>query len=57
MFLECLTVGAGGFFGSALRYLMGMIPVLNKVDFPFHTMLINILGAVIIGIDVYKRQV
>ena len=52
MFLECLAVGAGGFFGSALRYLMGMIPALNKVDFPFHTMLINILGAVIIGMIV-----
>ena len=31
---------------------MGMIPALNKVDFPFHTMLINILGAVIIGMIV-----
>lgn len=45
---EFLLVGLGGAAGAMLRYGMSMIPV--KSEFPFMTLLINFLGAVIIGI-------
>lgn len=45
---EFLLVGLGGAVGAMLRYGMSMIPV--KSEFPFMTLLINFLGAVIIGI-------
>lgn len=46
---NCLAVGAGGFAGAVFRYLIGLIPVFHKGDFPFHTLLINLIGAVVIG--------
>ncbi len=52
MFLNCIAVGAGGFLGAVSRYLMGMIPFLQKGSLPYHTLLINVLGAVLIGIVV-----
>ena len=48
--LNCLAVGTGGFIGSILRYLVGLIPLKNKLSFPINTLLINILGAFIIGL-------
>ena len=56
MFLQCMAVGAGGFIGSVFRYLMGMIPAFSKVSFPLHTLIINIAGAVIIGMLVKASQ-
>lgn len=47
--LNCLAVGIGGFLGSVVRYLIGMIPIKNNTIFPFHTLLINVLGAFLIG--------
>lgn len=52
MFLNCIAVGAGGFLGAVSRYLMGMILFLQKGSLPYHTLLINVLGAVLIGIVV-----
>ena len=52
MVLNCIAVGAGGFLGAVLRYLMGMIPFLQKESLPYHTLLINVLGAILIGIIV-----
>ena len=52
MFLNCIAVGAGGFLGAVSRYLMGMIPFLQKGSLPYHTLLINVLGAILIGIVV-----
>ncbi|NLD19371.1 MAG: fluoride efflux transporter CrcB [Clostridiales bacterium] len=46
---NCLAVGAGGFIGSIFRYLIGLIPLFHKGDFPFHTLIINVVGAVVIG--------
>ena len=42
MFLNCIAVGAGGFLGAVSRYLMGMIPFLQKGSLPYHTLLINV---------------
>lgn len=47
--LNCLAVGAGGFVGAVLRYLVSMIPLDKTGAFPMNTLLINILGAFAIG--------
>lgn len=45
-----LLIGAGGFIGSSLRYLISLF-VQNKVltTFPFGTFVVNILGCFLIG--------
>lgn len=45
-----LLIGAGGFIGSSLRYLISLF-VQNKVltTFPFGTFAVNILGCFLIG--------
>jgi CrcB protein len=48
--LQCLIVGAGGFLGAVLRYLIGLLPVSPASGFPVKTFAINILGAFVIGI-------
>ena len=52
MFLNCMAVGAGGFLGAVLRYLMGLIPFLQRGSLPYHTLLINVSGAILIGMIV-----
>ncbi|MDO5580871.1 MAG: fluoride efflux transporter CrcB [Planctomycetia bacterium] len=47
--LECLCVGLGGFLGALGRYLFGLIPISNT-QFPFTTLLVNLLGSILIGI-------
>ncbi len=44
-------VGLGGFTGAVMRYLMTSIPV-AKMEFPYMTLLVNIIGSLIIGIVV-----
>ena len=48
--LECLAVGCGGFLGAVCRYLIGLIPIKEGIVFPIKTLLINIIGAFVIGI-------
>lgn len=43
MLINCLAVGAGGFIGSVLRYLCGLIP--SESAFPFATFAINVVGS------------
>ena len=50
MLLNCLLVGLGGFFGAALRYGIGLVPVKEACRFPVKTFLINLLGCFAIGI-------
>lgn len=47
--LACFCVGAGGFLGSVLRYLIGLIPT-PEGGFPYLTLAINILGSLVIGV-------
>ncbi|MCR5482517.1 MAG: fluoride efflux transporter CrcB [Clostridia bacterium] len=47
--MNILFVGLGGALGAVSRYAAGFIPLPLKSDFPFHTFLINLAGAVIIG--------
>lgn len=46
--LNCLAVGAGGFIGAVLRYLLGLVPL--KTDLPIKTLAVNIIGCFAIGI-------
>ena len=50
MIWNCLFVGIGGFFGSIARYLIGLIPIREGGVFPINTLLINVAGALLIGI-------
>lgn len=52
MWMNILAVGAGGFIGSVFRYLIGLIPFLSRGVIPFHTLLVNFLGAILIGMIV-----
>lgn len=48
--LNCLVVGAGGFVGSVLRYLLSLVPISRGGAFPVNTLVINVLGAFVIGL-------
>lgn len=56
MLFNCLAVGAGGFIGSAFRYLAGLIPLFNRSELPFQTLFVNVLGAVFIGMIVKSAE-
>nr|WP_317413351.1 fluoride efflux transporter CrcB [uncultured Solibaculum sp.] len=49
MWFNCLMVGLGGCVGAVARYLLGQIP-LGQSAFPWMTLLINFVGAFVIGI-------
>ena len=46
-----ILVGAGGFFGSISRYLLGrgIQYILGDLAFPFGTLTINVMGCLVIG--------
>lgn len=48
--IQILSVGAGGFIGAVLRFLMGKLPIKEMTIFPVNTLLINIIGAFVIGV-------
>lgn len=48
--INCLVVGAGGFVGAVLRYLIGLIPVKESFIFPIKTFAINLVGCFAIGL-------
>lgn len=48
--LNCLAVGAGGFLGAVLRYLIGLIPLEMRSGFPAKTFAINVAGCFAIGL-------
>jgi CrcB protein len=45
-----VIVGLGGFIGSILRYLVGLLPLKVDNGFPIKTLIINVLGAFVIGL-------
>lgn len=45
----CIAVGAGGFAGAILRYLISLAPVKETMVFPIKTFIINIAGCILIG--------
>ena len=50
--VNILLVGAGGFIGSVLRYLVSgwVQQSANRLDFPYGTLVVNVLGCFIIGL-------
>lgn len=48
--LNCVFVGIGGFIGSVLRYLAGLIPIEPSNGFPVKTLVINVLGSFALGL-------
>lgn len=56
MLYQYLAVGAGGAVGAMCRYGVGLIPWLQRGAFPLHTLLINFLGALAIGLVVGAGQ-
>lgn len=50
--LNALAVGAGGFIGAVLRYLIGLIPLKESTLFPFKTFGINLVGCLLIALIV-----
>jgi len=45
-----IAVGIGGFLGTVCRYLLSLIPISEKTAFPVVTLLINVLGALAVGV-------
>lgn len=56
MLYNCLAVGAGGALGAVCRYLVGLVPLLQRGAFPLGTLLINLAGAVLIGAVTGRAQ-
>ena len=50
--IECIVDGLGGMVGAVCRYLMGLIPLKEGMDFPVKTLAVNIIGAFAIGLIV-----
>ena len=50
MLSNCIFVGLGGGAGAICRYLMGMLPILQRGAFPLATLTINLLGSFLIGL-------
>lgn len=48
--MDIMAVGAGGFLGAVLRYLIGLVTVKEATVFPVKTFTINIVGCFAIGI-------
>ena len=48
--MNILAVGAGGFIGAVLRYLICKIPVSENTVFPVKTFAINVIGCLVIGL-------
>jgi CrcB protein len=46
---DCILVGLGGFVGTVLRYLIGLLPVKAESGFPVKTLMINVIGSFVIG--------
>lgn len=49
--LKLLIVGLGGFLGTVARYGLGhfVVQLKGATAFPFHTLLVNVLGCLAIG--------
>jgi fluoride exporter len=48
--LDCLYVGLGGFLGALCRYWISLLPLRPESGFPLATLIINVLGAFVIGL-------
>ena len=49
MIFDFIAVGTGGALGAVARYAMGFLNIRHRSGFPLSTLLINVVGALIIG--------
>lgn len=57
MLVKCFAVGMGGFIGSVIRYLVSRVEFQKSGNYPINTFLVNVVGAVLIGvIIVYAKE-
>ena len=49
-FLQFLAVGTGGFIGSVLRYMLGLLGQRFSITFPHGTLWANLLGCLVLGV-------
>ena len=56
MLIRCIAVGAGGFIGSITRYLLSKVELQKSGDYPLNTLLVNVLGAVLIGVIIAETH-
>lgn len=49
MLLNCLAVALGGGIGAVFRYWISLVTFLNKGELPLQTLVVNFLGALLIG--------
>lgn len=49
MFIQLAAVGMGGFVGACARFLLSLIPMQSRGNYPINTFITNIIGAVLIG--------
>lgn len=56
MILNCLAVGIGGFVGSIARYLVSRIEFLKSGSYPLNTLIVNVIGAVLIGLVIVYAE-
>lgn len=48
---KIIMVGVGGFIGAVLRYLVsGGVQAVSGIDFPYGTLVVNLLGCLLIGL-------
>lgn len=47
---NCILVGIGGFIGTVCRYLIGLLPIGTENGFPIKTLMINVVGAFLLGL-------
>lgn len=48
-FIEILAVGAGGFFGAIIRFILSK-KLNEKARFPLGTLIVNLVGSFLIGV-------
>ena len=56
MLIRCMAVGMGGFLGSVARYLIYQINFQRGGKYPVNTLLVNVVGAVLIGIIIAESE-
>jgi len=55
--LNIILVGAGGFLGACLRYIVTLNSAkVFGTDFPYGTLIVNVTGGIIIGIIMELSQ-
>lgn len=56
MLLKCLAVGLGGFIGAIGRYLFSAVEIKWGGNLPINTLVVNLVGAIIIGFVIAYAQ-